>query len=135
MDLFSSLKENFRRFLFNSVATGRSLKNLSYLSSFSLSQRLRFWRISSNMSRSIESNIVYTKLSGAVFQHILQSWWHPTNSSMPQNKRNFSLLISNKSVLSLCYGTIWCSQQSYRLMYHQRMIQEVWEGSLYRLFY
>ena len=30
-----------------------------------------------------------------------------------------------KCVLSLHYRTAWCSQQSYQLMHHERMIQEV----------
>ena len=54
--------------LFDSLITGRSFENLSYLSSCSLSQRWRFRRIHLNILRGIESYLACTKVSGVVFQ-------------------------------------------------------------------
>ena len=53
-----SVEREFKRFLFNSVITGRSFENLSCLSSLLLSQRLRFRGIRSKVSQGIESDIV-----------------------------------------------------------------------------
>ena len=46
--------------LFNSLITGRSFENLSYLSSCSLSQRWRFQRIRSNLLRNIQSDVAHS---------------------------------------------------------------------------
>ena len=89
MVLFYLLKENFKNLLFNLLITGKSFENLSYLSSCSLSQRKRFWRIRSNVLRGTESDLAYTNISGAAFQYI--SW---SRSSMLKNKRISSLVIS-----------------------------------------
>ena len=56
---------NFKNLLFNSLITGWSLENLPYLSSCSLSPWCRFWRILSNVSRGIKSDITCTNVSGA----------------------------------------------------------------------
>ena len=50
----------------------------------------------SNVSRDIESDNVCTKVLGSVSKCILRSGgsWHPISSSMPKNKRNVSLVIS-----------------------------------------
>ena len=55
MDLLYLLKENFKDLLSDLLIAGRSFENLSYLSSCSLSQRWKFWRIRSNVFRGIES--------------------------------------------------------------------------------
>ena len=96
MDLFYLLKENFKNLLFDLLTTGRSFENLSYLSSCSLPQRWRFWRTRSNVLRNIESDLPYTKVSGVASQYILWSGSlkHPLSSSMLENKRIFSLVIS-----------------------------------------
>ena len=96
MDLLYLLKENFKNLLFNLLITGGSLENLSYLSSRSLSQKWRFWIIRSNVLRGIESDLAYTKVSGAASQYILwfESLRYPVRSSMLKNKRIFSLIIS-----------------------------------------
>ena len=93
MDLLYLLKENFK--LFDLLITGRSFENLSYLSSCSLLQRSRFRRIRSNVLRNIESDLAYTEVSGVASKYILRSGslWHPLSSSMPGNKRIFSLVI------------------------------------------
>ena len=70
MDLFYLLKKSFKNLLFYSLITGRSFKNLSYLSSRSLSQSWRIRRIRSNVLRGIESDLAYTKVSGIVPQYI-----------------------------------------------------------------
>ena len=96
MDLIYLLKENLKSLRFGFLITGRSFKNLSYLSSCSLSQRLRFRRIRSNVLRGIESDLVQTKASAVASQCILRSrsLCHPLSSSMLKNKRIFSLVIS-----------------------------------------
>ena len=70
MGLLYLQKENFKNLLFNLLITGTSFENLSYLSSCSLSQRWKFWRIRSNVLRDIESDFAYTKVSGAASQYI-----------------------------------------------------------------
>ena len=79
MDLFSPLKENSKSLLFNSLIKGRSLGNLSYFWSCSFSQRWRFRKICSNVSRDIESDTACNKVSGSVSQYILRfgSLWNP----------------------------------------------------------
>ena len=96
MDLLYLLKENFKNLLFDLLITGENFENLSYLSSFLLSQRWRFRRIHSNVLRGIESNHAYTKVLGVASQYILRSGslWHPLSSSMLKNRRIFSLVIS-----------------------------------------
>ena len=95
MDLLYLLKENFKNLLFDLLITGRSFENLSYLSSCSLSQRWRFWKIHSNLLRGIESDLAYTKVSGVTSQYILWfgSLWYPVRSSMFKNKQILSLVI------------------------------------------
>ena len=95
-DLFCLLKKNFKNLLTDLLITGRSFEILSYLSSCSLSQRWRFLRIRSNIFRNIEPDLAYTKVSGVASQYILwsESLWHPLSSSMLENKRIFSLVIS-----------------------------------------
>ena len=66
MDLFYLLKENFKNLLFDTIITEKSFENLSYLSSCSLSQRRKFWRICSNVLQGIEYDLAYTKVSGVV---------------------------------------------------------------------
>ena len=92
MDLLYLLKDNIKNLLFHLLIIGRSFKNLS---SCSLSQRWRFWRIRSNVLRAIESDLAYTKVSGVASQYILWSGslWYPVRSSMLKNKRIFSLVI------------------------------------------
>ena len=136
MNLFYLLKENFKNLIFNLLITGTSFENLSYLSSCSLSQSWRFRRIRSNVLRYTESVFAYTKVSGVSSQYILRSrsLWHPLSSSMLENKRIFSLVIS-KLMPAFClwlYRT-WCSLKSYQLIHHQRIIWGVWEESLYCL--
>ena len=67
-----------KNLLFDLLIMARSFKNLSYLSSCSLSQR-RFRRIRSNVLRGIESDLACTKVLGVVSQYILRfgSLWHP----------------------------------------------------------
>ena len=93
MDLLYLLKDNIKNLLFHLLIIGRSFKNLS---SCSLSQRWRFWRIRSNVLRAIESDLAYTKVSGVASQYILWSGslWYPVRSSMLKSKRIFSLVIS-----------------------------------------
>ena len=63
MDLLSLFKdENFKNLLFNSLITGWSLENLPYLSSCSLWQWCRFWRIRSKVSPGIKSDITCKKV-------------------------------------------------------------------------
>ena len=64
------LKENFKNLLSDFLITERSFQNLLYLSSCSLSQRWRFWRILSNVLRGMESDLAYTKVLGAFSQHV-----------------------------------------------------------------
>ena len=64
MDLFCLLKENFKNLLFDSLITGMSFENLSYLSIYSLSGGWRFLSIRSNVVPAIESDLAYTKVSG-----------------------------------------------------------------------
>ena len=103
MDLLHLLKENFKNLLFESLITGKNFKNLSSLSSFSLSQR---WRlrcpenrdvqiIRLNVLQGIESNLAYTKVLEVVSQHILRSrtLWHPLSSGMFKNEQIFSSVI------------------------------------------
>ena len=59
MYLFYLFKENFKNLLFDLLISTSSFDNLSYLSSCSLSQRLR-----SNLLRGIESDLAHTKVSG-----------------------------------------------------------------------
>ena len=58
------LKRTLKIF-FNLLITGRSFGNLFYLWGCSLSQRSRFWRIRSSLSRVTESDIACTKVSEA----------------------------------------------------------------------
>ena len=104
MDLFYPLKESFQNLLFDSLITGKSFENLSYLSSFSFSQRWRFRRIYLNVLRGIESDLAYTKVLGIVSEYILrcESLWHPLSSSMLKNKRIFSLVISKLLMSAFC---------------------------------
>ena len=92
MDLLYLLKEDFKKPLFNSLITGMSYKNLSYLSSCLLSQRWRFRRIHSNVLRLIESALAYTKVLRINSQY--GSSWYPQSSSMLKSKRIFSLVFS-----------------------------------------
>ena len=89
-------RELEKNLLFDFLITGRSLENLSYLSSCSLSQRWRFWRIHSNVLRGIESDLAYTNVSGVTFQYTLWSGslWYPVRSSMRKNKQILLLAIS-----------------------------------------
>ena len=90
----------WKRTLEISYLTYKSLegasRNLSYLSSCSLSRRWSFWRIRSNVLRGIESDLAYTKVSVVTSQCILRSGslWYPARSSMLKNKRDFLLIIS-----------------------------------------
>ena len=74
---FSLFIENFKNFLFDSLITRRSFENLSYLSSYSLSQRWRFRRIRSNVLRGIEVLRGIARhwglRSGVVSEYILRS--------------------------------------------------------------
>ena len=99
MDLMYLLIENFKNLLFDLLIIGRSSKNLSYLSSCSLSQRWRFWRILSNVLREIKSDLAYTKVLRYVSKYILWfgSLWYPARSSTLKNEWLFLLVIS-KSV-------------------------------------
>ena len=96
MDLLYLLKENLNNLLFDLLIIGRSFEYLSYLSSCSLSQRWRFWRIRSTVLRGTESDLAYTKILGASSKYILWSGslWYPVRSSLLKNKRIFSLVIS-----------------------------------------
>ena len=96
MDLLYLLKESFKKSPIDSLITGRSIENLSYLSSCLLSQRWRLRRIRSNVLRGRESDLACTKVSGVVSQHISRSgsFWDPLSSSMFKNKRIFLLVIS-----------------------------------------
>ena len=96
LDLLYQLKENFKKLLSDILITERSFGNLSYLSSCSLSQRWRFWRIHSNVLRGIESDLASTKVLGVVSQHILWSGslWYLVRNNMLKNKRIFSLVVS-----------------------------------------
>ena len=73
MDLFYLLKESFKKSPNDSLITGRSIENLSYLSSFLLSQRWRLRRIRSNVLRGRESDLACTEVSGVVSQYISRS--------------------------------------------------------------
>ena len=88
-------RELEKNLLFDFLITGRSFENLSYLSSCSLSQRWRFWRIHSNVLRGIESDLAYTKVSGFTFQYTLWSGslWYLVRSSMRKNKQILLLAI------------------------------------------
>ena len=105
MDLIYLLKENFKSLRIGFLITGRSFKNLSYLSSCSLSQRRRFRRIRSNVLRGIESDLAQTKASAVASQCILRSGslCHPLSSRLLKNKRIFSLVIS-KLTPAFCLG-------------------------------
>ena len=70
MVLFYLLKKIFKNLLFDSTITQRSFENLSYLSSCLLLQGWKFRRIRSNLVLGIESDLVYTKVLGAVSQYI-----------------------------------------------------------------
>ena len=96
MGLFSQLEENFKYFLCNSLITGRSFKNLSYLFSYPLSRQWAFPGIPLNILPVIESSMASTKVSVVDFQYFLRSGtlWHLLSSSIPNNKRNIALLIS-----------------------------------------
>ena len=63
--LLHLLKENFKNLLFDFLMTGRSFEILFYLSSCSLSERWKLWRICSNILRGIESDLTFTEVSGA----------------------------------------------------------------------
>ena len=73
------LKENFKNLLFDLLITGKSFKNLSYLSS------TRHW-IRPSLHKSSE----------VVSQYIIRSWslWHPRSNSMLKINRFFSLVLS-----------------------------------------
>ena len=88
IDFFCLLKGNFKNLLSDSLITGRSFENLSYLSTCSLSRKCRFRRVRSNVLRDIESDLAYIKISGIVSQCILRSGslWHPLRSSMLKNR-------------------------------------------------
>ena len=88
--------DNFKNLLFGLLIMDRSFQNWPYLSSTSLSQRWRFRRLCSNVYRNIESNLVYTKVSGVASQNILWSGslWHPLSSILLEKKRSFLLEIS-----------------------------------------
>ena len=88
-------RELEKNLLFDFLITGRSFENLSYLSSCSLSQRWRFWRIHSNVLRGIESDLAYTNVSGVTFQYTLWSGslWYLVRSSMRKNKQILLLAI------------------------------------------
>ena len=82
MNLFYLSKQTFKNLVFHSLITGKSFKNLLYLSSCWMSQRRRFKRIRSNVLRGIESDLAYIKVSKVVSQYILQSGslWYPLSS-------------------------------------------------------
>ena len=84
-----------KNLLFDLLIMARSFKNLFYLSSRSLPQR-RFHRIRSHVLQGIESDLACTKVSGVVYEYILQfgSLWHPLSSSTLMNKQIFSLIVS-----------------------------------------
>ena len=96
MDLLYLLKGTFKNLLSDLLITGRSSERLSYLLGCSLSQRLRFWRIRSNVLRRTESDLAYTKVLGVASQYVLWSGslCYPLRSIMLKNKRIFSLVIS-----------------------------------------
>ena len=96
MDLLYLLKENFKNLLSDLLITGRSFENLSYLSSFLLTQRLRFRRIRSSVLRGIESDLACIKVSRVASQYILWSGslWYPVRSSVLKNRGFFSLIFS-----------------------------------------
>ena len=96
MDLLYLLKENFKNLLSDLLITGRSFENLFYLSSFLLTQRLRFRRIRSSVLRGIESDLACIKVSRVASQYILWSGslWYPVRSSVLKNRSFFSLIFS-----------------------------------------
>ena len=102
--------------------TGSSFNNLSYLSRCSLLQSWRFRRIRSKVIRSIESDLICTKLLGANSRYNLRSGSlrHPLSSSMFKNKRIFSLVISKLMpvfslwLYNLVYPTIISTNASSR---------------------
>ena len=102
--------------------TGSSFNNLSYLSRCSLLQSWRFRRIRSKVIRGIESDLIYTKLLGAVSRYNLRSGSlrHPLSSSILKNMRIFSLVISKLMpvfsllLYSLVYPTIISTNASSR---------------------
>ena len=93
MDLFSSFKENFKNLLsgLNSLITGWSFVSFFYLSSFSLSQRWKFWRICSNVSLWYLHGITRHRIKHCLYKGIKVSSPNTLSSSMP---KNFSLVIS-----------------------------------------
>ena len=94
MDLFYLLKGSFPFWLINHEK-----------------ELWEFWRIGTNVLRDIESDFVWSEVSGVVSQYILWSGslWHTLSSSMLKNKRLFSLVISKlMSVFSLwLYNLVW----------------------------
>ena len=57
--------------------------------------KIEISEICPNLSQEIESDIVFTQLSGSISQYILSgSLWHPGVSTIPKNKWNFLLVIS-----------------------------------------
>ena len=57
--------------------------------------KIEISEICPNISQEIESDIVFTQLSGSVFQYMLSgSLWHPGVSTIPKNKWNVLLVIS-----------------------------------------
>ena len=113
MGLLYLQKENFKNLLFNLLITGTSFENLSYLSSCSLSQRWKFWRIRSNVLRDIESDFAYTKVSGAASQYIgLEAY-----GTQLEVENKADIFINNFKI-NACFlnCTAWCSQKSYQLI-------------------
>ena len=108
MDLLYLLKQNLKNLLFGLLITRRSVENLPHLSSCSLSERRRFWRIL------IESDLAYTEVSGVAFYYILWSGsiWYPVRSSMLRNKLIFSLVISK---LMLAFSTVQIDVAKYHI--------------------
>ena len=129
MDSFYLLKENFKNLLFDCLITGKNCENLSYLSSYLLSERWSFQRIHLNVLRDIESDLAYTKVSGVICQFILRSGslWPPLSISVHKIKRLFSLVISK--LMSAFSLTVQFGVANN----HITIIREVLEESLYRL--
>ena len=96
--MFFPLKENLKN-LFDSLSTGSSFENLSYLSK--VFPCLKDGDLCSNILPGIESDLAYTEVSGVVCQYILQSGslWHPLSSSMLKIAKCF---ISNFKI-NVCF--------------------------------
>ena len=109
------LKETFKNLFFNSLITGRSFGNLSYLRSCSLSQRSKLWRIRSNVS---QSDITCTKLSGAFLMALSREKFIQTVNSGYLDYRKFYanpftiLLSGSRKILELHQRFIDARQDS-----------------------